>query len=475
MMHFNAPRHVTAALFLLSLAINPVGAGEHGLSPESIDHARQLRDAAMGGSGAFEIVKSLTTEVGPRLAGTAAEARAREWGEATMRAIGLENVRVEEFNLETWVRGEERARLVSPFPQPLAITALGGSVATPPEGLEAEVAIFASLDALRAAPAGSLAGKIAYVGHAMQATQNGASYGFNSTLRRDGAGIAAARGAVAIMIRSIGTANHRMPHTGLMRYSDDAPRIPAAALSNTDADQLERIAGYGKPVRAHITLTPRSLGTRVSGNVVGEITGSEQPDEIVLIGAHLDSWDLGTGAVDDGSGIAISTAAARLILAGGVRPRRTIRLVYWGAEEVGLLGGFAYLEAHREQLEQHIIGTESDFGAGRAWQMTAQVSQEGQSVIDEIGRLVAPIGISPGSMDRPGSGPDLIPLVRAGLPSFFYTQNGMDYFNLHHTADDTLDKIEPAALDQNAAAFAVFAFLAADSRVDFRRPPPAEQ
>jgi len=459
-----------AAIMLSTISATAVTAQEHGLSKATIEQARTLRDAAMDGSSAYTIVESLTTEVGPRLAGSEAEARARDWGKAKLQSLGFENVRIETFEMETWERGEELASLVSPFPQPLMITALGGSVATPPEGLEAEVAIFESLDALEAAAPGSLEGKIAYVGHAMQATQNGSSYGFYGRLRREGASIAGARGALAIMIRSIGTDNHRMPHTGQMRYSEDAPRIPAAALSNPDADQIERIALHGKPIRVQLTLTPRSVGTRMSGNVIGDIVGSERPEEIVIIGGHLDSWDQGTGAVDDGAGIGIATAAAKAILDSGKRPRRTIRVIYWGAEEVGLLGGSAYLEAHRSELENHIIGTESDFGAGRAWQMTAQVSKEGQAVVDLIGQLVAPIGVARGNMDKPGAGPDLTPMVRAGLPSFRFVQNGMDYFDLHHTPDDTLDKIEPAALDQNVAAFAVFAWLTANSTVDFRRP-----
>lgn len=457
-----------------TIYISSVSADNHALSQASVEHASTLRDSAMAGSRAYAIVESLTTEVGPRLAGSESEARARDWGKATLQSLGFDNVRIETFEMEAWERGEEHASLVYPFPQPLTITTLGGSVATPPEGLEAEVAIFKSLDALEAALPGSLDGKIAYVGHAMQATQDGSSYGFYGRLRREGASIAAARGASAIMIRSIGTDSHRMPHTGQMRYSDDLPRIPAAALSNPDADQIERVALRGKPIRVHLKLTPRSVGTRLSGNVMGEIVGSERPEEIVIIGGHLDSWDQGTGAVDDGAGIGIATAAAKLILDGGKRPLRTIRVIYWGAEEVGLLGGSAYLEAHRSELENHIIATESDFGAGRSWQMNALVSQAGQPVVDMIGQLLAPIGIARGDMDKVGSGPDLTPMVRAGLPSFKFTQNGIDYFDLHHTADDTLDKIEPAALDQNVAAFAVFAWLAANSTVDFRRAASSE-
>ena len=455
---------------LLLLVFVQVSGAETGLSTASIAHAEQLRDRAMNGSGAYAIVESLTTEVGPRLAGSEAEARARAWAVAKLQAMGFENVRIEPFQIDAWERGKESARLTVPYPQPLAITALGGSVATPVDGLEAELALFENLEALKAAQPGSLAGKIAYVGHAMQATQDGSSYGFHGALRREGASVAAARGAIALVIRSIGTDSHRMPHTGQMRYSEDTPRIPAGALSIPDADQIERIAKRGEPIRLHLTLTPRAAGKRESGNVIAEIVGSERAEEIVIVGGHLDSWDLGTGAVDDGAGVAIASAAAKLILDGGQRPRRTIRLVLWGAEEVGLLGGTAYLEKHREQLHNHILGTESDFGAGRAWRMTAQVSQQGQAVVDQIGRLVAPIGIAPGDMDKSGAGPDLTPLVKAGMPSFRFTQNGMDYFDLHHTPDDTLDKIEPAALDQNTAAFAVFAWLVADSTVDFRRP-----
>jgi Zn-dependent M28 family amino/carboxypeptidase len=211
------------------------------------------------------------------------------------------------------------------------------------------------------------------------------------------------------------------------------------------------------------------VGTTESGNVIAEIRGHESPEQVVIIGGHLDSWDLGTGAIDDGAGVAITTAAAKLILDAGKRPRRTIRLILWGAEEVGLLGGRAYLEQHRDALEHQLIGSESDFGAERVWQLTAQVSKQAQPVVDLIGELLAPIGVARGNMDKPGGGPDLIPMVEAGMPTLRLVQNGMDYFDLHHTHDDTLDKIEAAALDQNVAAFAVFAWLAADSNVDFRR------
>ncbi|MFO7550978.1 MAG: M20/M25/M40 family metallo-hydrolase [Haliea sp.] len=466
-----ARRLLVAGLLLTAFGAAADSAGETatGLSPASIAHARALRDQALDGTLAWDMVEALTTEVGPRLAGTEAEARARDWAVKRLRAMGFENVRVEPFTIPGWERGEERAALLAPFPQPLAITGLGGSVGTPVAGLDAELVPFESLAALRAAAPGSLDGRIAYVSHAMQRSQDGSSYGFYGELRRVGASVAAEKGALALLIRSIGTDSHRFPHTGQMRYADGVPRIPAAALSNPDADQIERVALRGEPIRVRLAMSPQASAAAPSGNVIAEIVGRERPEEIVIIGGHLDSWDLGTGAIDDGAGVAITTAAAKLILDSGQRPRRTIRLILWGAEEVGLLGGYEYLQAHREQLPQHIIGTESDFGAERIWQLTAQVSPAGQAVVDIMSELLAPLGVAPGSMDKSGSGPDLIPMVEAGLPSLRLVQNGMDYFDLHHTHDDTLDKIDPVALDQNVAAYVVFAWLAADSTVNFRR------
>ncbi|MFT7319169.1 M20/M25/M40 family metallo-hydrolase, partial [Congregibacter sp.] len=240
--------------------------------------------------------------------------------------------------------------------------------------------------------------------------------------------------------------------------------------SNPDADQLERIHARGETMRVSLNLQPKALGEVESGNVIVDIRGSESPDEVVIIGGHLDSWDLGTGAIDDGAGVAIATAAAKLILDSGKRPKRSIRLILWGAEEAGLLGGFAYLERHKKDLDKQIIGSESDFGAGRIWQLTSQVSAEAQPLVNKIAELLVPIGVAPGSNDAPGAGPDLTPLVKAGMPSLRLHQDGNDYFDLHHTADDTLDKINPHDLDQNVAAFAVFAWLAADSGLSFKAP-----
>ncbi len=427
--------------------------------------AKQLRDEALVGTRAWNIVESLTTEVGPRLAGSEAEARARSWAVEKLASYGVENVTVETFSLKGWQRGAEVAEIVAPFPQKLAITSLGNSVATVETGIEAEVVLFETLAALKSADMDSLKGKIAYVGHGMQRTQDGSSYGHFVRLRSAGAVEAARRGAVATLIRSIGTDSHRMPHTGNMSYDDEVTPIPIAALSNPDADQLERIAARGETIRVKMTLTPNYTGVVESGNVIAEIPGTDLADEIVIIGGHLDSWDLGTGAVDDGAGVAITMEVLRQIKSRGLKPRRTIRLVLWGAEEVGLVGGYAYAKAHEAELRKHVIGTESDFGAGRIWKITRNINQKAEPVADKIAELVEPLGIAPGSNDVRSSGPDLSPMNRMGFPGFRFVQDGSDYFDLHHTPDDTLDKIDPAAMDQNVAAYLVFVWLAANSEV----------
>ena len=441
------------------------------LSRESLAHAEMLRAQAMMGSNAMAIVTSLTTEVGPRLAGSQAEARARVWAIKTLTEKGFANVRNEPFEINAWERHEEGAEILTPYPQPLAVTALGGSVSTKEDGLSAEVELFETLEDLKRAPAGSLSDRIAYVGHAMQRTQDGSSYGYFNEARTAGPSIAAGKGAVGYLIRSVGTDSHRFPHTGSLRYQQGVPRIPALALSNPDADQLERIAGDGKTLSVRIKVDSSEVPAAQSGNVIAEVVGREVPEEIVVIGAHLDSWDLGTGAIDDGAGVGITMAALELIKDAGLAPRRTIRLVLWGAEEVGLLGAKAYRDRYEAALGQHVIGSESDFGGGRVWKVTADSrTNAGDALFAEIARLLAPIGIAPGSDNQPGGGPDLYPLIAAGVPTLRLHQDGRDYFDLHHTANDTVDKLDAASLDQNVAAFAVFAWLAADSEVSFRAP-----
>jgi carboxypeptidase Q len=458
-------RFWTGLVLLMGFALDGL-AQELVIAERDLQRAEALRDAAISGTRAYDWVERLTTEVGPRLAGSDAERRAREWAINLAVELNLPPARIETFTLPGWRRGEERAQIVGDFAQPLAITALGGSVATPGEGIEAELAYFDTLRQLERMPEGSLAGKIAFVSHAMQKTQDGSSYGYFNDARTRGAAVAASKGAVALLIRSIGTDSHRFPHTGNMRYVEGVAEIPAAAVANPDADQIQRLSQRGKPIRVALYMTPERVDSVESGNVIIDLIGSEFPEEYVVIGAHLDSWDLGTGAIDDGAGVAISMETLRLIHASGLRPRRTIRLILWGAEEVGLVGGKAYLRNYADVLRQHIAATESDFGAGRIWKMTTRVAPEAEPLMAHINNLIEPLGIARGEGDVASAGPDLSPMIAKGMPGFRFVQDGSDYFDLHHTADDTLDKITPSDLDQNVAAFLVFTWLASQSDLD---------
>ncbi|MDB5695613.1 MAG: peptidase family protein [Sphingomonas bacterium] len=461
------------ALLAIAVAAAPAAA-QTPVQPAAASAARavavdpfvtRLRDAALKDDLAYDITEGLTTEIGQRLAGTQAEARARTWAVAKLKALGFRNVRIETFPLPVWVRGEERAEIVSPFPQKLALTALGNSGATPAAGITAPVVIFRDYNDLLAAPDGSLRGKIAYVGHAMAPTQDGSSYGASGAARRVGPALAARKGAVGIVVRSIGTDNQRLPHTGGTNFPADVAAIPAAALSNPDADQLERIAARGRPITMRLVLTPRQLGQGTSGNVIAEVPGTDPGAGIVLVGGHLDSWDLGTGAVDDATGVAIVTAAAKRIMDSGRRPRRTIRVVWFGAEEVGVFGGRAYGSAHAG--ERHAVAAESDFGADRIWRVETNFAPSGAAAADRLGVALSPLGISRGP-GKAHDGADVGPLFAQGVGAVDLNQSGLRYFDIHHTPDDTLDRVDPEQLRQNVAAWtamlAVVAFAPEELR-----------
>jgi carboxypeptidase Q len=444
-------------------------AGDDGLSAKAIANAETLRDDALAGSGAFALVESLTTEVGPRMAGSPGDAAAVKWAEAKFKALGYDRVYTQAVTFPAWRRRHERAQVLAPFPQPLHVTALGHTVGTGATPLEAEVVEFATLDALKAAPDNSLDGRIAYIANRMERKKDGSGYG-PAVVARGGASEAAKKGASALLIRSIGTDNHRFPHTGNQKYADGARPIPAAALSNPDADLLSAMLRRGQPVRLRLDLDVGVEETVTSYNVIGEIRGRGKPDEVVVIGGHLDSWDLGTGAIDDGAGVAITMAAGALIGKLPRAPRRTVRVVAFANEEQGLFGGKAYAEAHAANIGAHQIGAESDFGAGRIYGLRAGVDPLAWPVIERIGTVLAPLGIEV-HKDIGGPGPDLSAIVGKGMPWAQLAQDGTDYFDYHHTADDTLDKIEPAALDQQVAAYAAFAYLAAETSVDFGKAP----
>ena len=452
---------------MVAEAASPVAA----VTPAMTATAAQLLASARQDNQGYELVRSLTTEVGPRLAGTEAEARARQWAVEKLQALGLENIHVEPFQVPVWLRGLELAEIVSPFPQALTITALGGSSSTGEQGIEAEVVVFGSLSALEQAPRLQVEGKIVFIDEVMARSRDGAGYGIAVQKRLATAYMSEQMGAVAALIRSVGTSSHRFAHTGQMRQAgaDAEVGVPMAALAAPDADQLKRALGYGKPVTVRLLITPTRLPPAASGNVIGEIVGREAPQEIVLVGAHLDSWDLGTGAVDDGAGIGVVLGAAKLIMQHLPQgPRRTIRVVLFGAEEVGTVGAKAYAREHAAELPDHIVATESDFGSGDIWRFDSRVDEEKLLQMAAIAKVLEPLGIARGNNTARG-GPDLKYLREMGVPIVSLLQDGQDYFDFHHTADDTFDKIAPRALDQNVAAYAAFMYLVAETTADFRQ------
>lgn len=422
--------------------------------------AASLRDKALNGDSiAYDIVEGLTTEIGPRQGGTEAEARARAWSVKKLKTLGFDNVRVEEYQMPTWVRGEETAQIVAPFPQKMAIAALGNSGSTGDAGLEAEIAYFPTIDALRAAPDGSLKGKIAFVSHSMKATQDGSSYGAFGPARFVGPNIAAKKGAAAIVIRSIGTDYHRNPHTGNTNFEPGVTPIPAGALSIPDAENLERILSRGKPVRMQLKLTPQNIGMQTSGNVLAEVKGSNPNLPMIVIACHLDSWDLGTGAIDDAAGCGIIGAAAMHLKSLG-QPKRTVRLLWAGAEEVGIWGGRDYGAKHA--AEPHALAMESDFGAGKVWAVDFLLPDSAKELRGQIVSALAPLGVVP-RQQKAGGGADVGAIIAAQNTGIIdLQQDGTKYFDLHHTPDDTLDKIDKSELRQNVAAWAATLALVAN-------------
>src|SRR3954454_7872355 len=409
-----------------------------------------LRDNALANDHyAWDIVEGLTTEVGQRLAATEAEAQARNWALKRLKAMGFANVHVEPFTMPLWTRGMETAEIVSPFPQKLAVTAFGYSRSTDSMGITGEIAYFDTLDALRAAPDSAVKGKIVFVDHHMMPAQDGSGYGQFGAPRRQGPTIASLKGAIGIVIRSIGTDHHRNPHTGVQYFTDGATPIPAGAMPVPDAEQLVRILKRGQPVTMHLTLVSEKHDGGHSGNVIAEVPGRDPNAPILLVSGHLDSWDLATGAIDDASGVAITTAAAKHITDAG-RPLRTIRVVWFGAEEPGGFGGKAYAEAHGK--ERYAIAGESDFGADRVWRFSSAYMKADPAIHAQLTAALAPLGITKNDKGE-ADGTDVEPTITAGAPWISLNQDGTRYFDWHHTPDDTLDKIDPAQLRQNVAAW----------------------
>ena len=448
-------------------------------SPETV--AAHLRDAALAGHDvAYTWVSELTTRFGPRPAGSVNEHAAADWAAARLKALGFDNVHIETFAITAWVRGTESAQITVPSVQPLVVAALGGSPPTSAAGIEGEVVIFPTFDALKAVPAGSLKGKIAFVANRMVRTQDGFGYDVAVNARADGPAAAAQGGAAAFVVRSIGTDSHRLAHTGATRYVDGRVPLPAFAVSAPDADQIERLAALGRPVRIELHSAASYVKDAYSQNVIADVRGRKRAKEIVLLGAHLDSWDRGTGAIDDGAGTAIITAAAKLIRDLPHRPARTVRIVLYGAEEVPqpvkpfkAFGGNAYAERHQAELPSHVLTGESDLGADRIYSLALPRAVSSGGFAERVARVLSPIGVLAAPRLPEDAGTDVGPVVEAGVPAFLLMQDATRYFDIHHTSDDTLDKIDREQLDQNVAAWAALVWLAADSDTDFRMPAAA--
>lgn len=429
--------------------------------------AIRLVDHILAKSQAYDTLAYLTDNIGPRLSGSKGAALAVAWTTKRFREWGID-VRNEPVLVPHWVRGEERGRLVSHNDQRLVLTALGGSVATPVAGITAEVVEITSFDQLAQLGRAKLQGKIVFYNSAMDMAlvESGRAFDAYSKavgFRGIGASRAAEFGAVASVIRSVASASLRTPHTGSLRYDEKQPKIPAAALTTEDADLVHRLLAKGEKVRMHLVLTPRTLPDVMSANVIAEIRGSERPDEIVLIGGHLDSWDLGTGAIDDGSGVVMVMETLRVMKELGIRPKRTIRGVLFMNEENGLRGGRKYFEnaSKREELQKHVAAIETDAGAAPPVAFISTL--EGQNLDRLAARMKVLARIAAMRFESSKhTGADTSPLTDAGVPGFGLVPDPRHYFDYHHTPADTLDKVDPKALAQNTAAMAALAYVLAE-------------
>jgi carboxypeptidase Q len=474
-------RAVLVVLALSALPVLAAQAARRDKGPSDEEIAVELRDAAVGGESiAYDWVSELTTRFGPRPAGSDSERQAAEWAAERLKTLGFTNVHIESFPLTAWVRGTESAQIIAPVAQPLVVAALGESPPTPAGGLEGEIVIFPTLEDLKAAPPASLTGRIAFVAARMVRTQDGAGYGAAVAARSEGPAEAAKRGAIAFVLRSVGTDSARIAHTGTTLYVDGRVPVPAFALSAPDADQIERLAALGDKVRIRLFSTASYVPTAHSQNVIADIRGSTHPEEVVLLGAHLDSWDQGTGAIDDGTGTAIITAAAQLIRELPRPPRRTVRVVLFGSEEVaqpvapyGAFGGHSYVDNHKAELPGHVLAGESDFGTDRIYRVALPAAVMKSDFAKTLLRVLQPIGVLPAREAVRNSGTDVGPTVEAGVPAFELYQDGSHYFDVHHTPDDTLDKVDREQLEQNVAVWSALVWLAADGGADFRGPAPA--
>jgi carboxypeptidase Q len=444
--------------FLAAGAVSPAARRLSDTSAPWLDayreRAARLIGASLAGPSAWTRLAEVTDTFGHRLSGSRALEDAIAWAERTMRADGLEHVRTEPVKVPNWVRGHERLELVSPYPGHLVMLGLGNSIGTPPDGLEANLLVVSGYDDLerRAAEA---SGRIVLFNVPFT------DYGATVTYRVSGASRAARMGAVASLVRSIGPEGLRTPHTGMLSYRPDTVRIPAAAIAAEDAQRLERLAARGERVRLRLFMGASMEADADSANVIGEIEGRERPEELVVLGGHFDSWDVGTGAVDDGGGCIVTWEALRLMKVLDLRPRRTVRVVLFTNEENGLRGGLAYRDQHRAELANHVLMLESDGGVFRPHGFGFTGNERARASVQEIATLLS--GIQAGRVGASGGGADIGPSVQAAqIPAMSLEVDGSKYFLYHHTSADTVDKLDPVDMARCAAAIGVMSYVIAD-------------
>lgn len=455
---------------LSTAAVAPTASPNPAFSAKTLSELKQLQEAALKSDYAYRQVAHLANNIGPRLTGSTQAAKAVEYVASELKSLGCE-VTLEKVMVPHWVRGEETAALVQ-FPgqaanttQKIILCALGGSIPTPASGLTAEVIVVRDFDEIKASPRDKIAGKIVLFNYPFDKQmaaegRGGDAYAEAVVYRSDGPVAAARQGAIACLVRSVGGAEYRLPHTGQTNYVDDAPKIPAAAVTAEDADLIASLLKQG-PVTMKLVLTPQTLPEVESYNVIGDVKGSEHPDQIVIVSGHLDSWDLGTGAIDDGAGVAVSIEVANLVRKLQLQPRRTIRVIAWMNEENGLAGSKKYAADHANEMSGHFAAMETDNGAGHPLGINMKVKAEGKAMLAPVAAILQTSGAGILAFTE-HAGADIEPLDRAGVPTFAPIQDSRFYFNYHHTAADTLDKIVPKELAENSAVVAVWAYAMAN-------------
>jgi carboxypeptidase Q len=448
------------AVFTISLFAQSAGT----LTEQYRDSASKLIEASLADQGGMEKLAYLCDRIGNRLSGSAALEKAVVWAAAQMKADGLSNVATPRVKVPHWVRGNENAALMEPVSHPLTILGLGGSIATPKRGITAQVIPVSSFEDLDKKGRAAVEGKIVLFNVPFE--------GYNRTVvyRTAGPSRAARLGAVAALVRSVTPLSLQSPHTGALEYSDGFPRIPAAAVTIEDALLIQRLVDAGNPVVAHLEMEAHTLPDAESANVIGEIPGRERPDEVVVIGGHLDSWDVGAGAQDDGSGCITALEAVHIIRMLGLTPRRTLRVVFWTNEENGGAGGDAYRAWAGDTVKNHVAAIEMDGGAEKPTGFGLSASGDLQSMLGRVREIGALLDrIDAGSIQPGGGGADIAPIMVDGVPGLALRTVGTHYFDWHHSRADTTDKVKVEDLRANIAAMAVMAYVLADMPAPLRQ------